>query len=386
MAGDAKRGNMKVVILTTSTGQGHNHAARALAEEFTARGVETRVCDVLDMGGRNASAASSRSYSRAVTYVPHIFYAFYRLGGLVDSPTRHSPVYYANAIHAKDVLRELLAFAPDAIVTTHMYGAQVLTRLAEREGYAPPTLGVMTDYLPSPLWAETRLTRYVVPAPSLTEAYARYGLPEEKLEPLGIPVSARFRLKGDPGAARAAFGLREGPVFAVLGGSMGFGRFELICRALHASVPQAQIVAVCGSNRHAMRAAARVPGVVTRGTIDNVDELMDAADVLLTKPGGLTTAEALNKGVPLVLTQPIPGGEKENEQFLASRGLAVAAGTAREAAKAAQALLRGEGSAGMLEAQRAFTADNAAAAICDLVERLAQGAGAPDCAQAAGKA
>jgi processive 1,2-diacylglycerol beta-glucosyltransferase len=359
---------MKIAILSTATGQGHNAAAMALKERFISMGCEVLLADLLNMGGNSGSKRASKTYETAITKAPHVFRTFYELGWLIDSQVRHSPVYYANATHAEGVLKELNAFTPEAVLCTHMFGAHIMTYLSVKYSYSPFCVGVMTDYTPTPLWAETRCDFYITPSPLLNGSFEKSGLPASKLLPFGIPVAERFRSRLSKAEAKSRFGLNEKPVVAIIGGSMGFGAISSICRALRENLPEVQVVAVCGHNKKAFDAVSAVKGVIPTEFIGNVDELIDATDVLLTKPGGLTTSEAINKAVPLVLTNPIPGCEEANARFLSANGLAIATFSPADAAKAARRLLENaEDCEKMSAAQKLFTQNDACSDICSAV-------------------
>jgi processive 1,2-diacylglycerol beta-glucosyltransferase len=202
-----------------------------------------------------------------------------------------------------------------------------------------PAVGLMTDYTCSPFWEETRLEKYIIPAKELLGEFRQKGLPLEKLVPIGIPVNSRFKKKTPKHEARSVFGITASPVFVIMGGSMGYGKIEKMARALHKRLPDAQIVAVCGNNRKLFEKLQCIKNVKPLGYIDNVDVLMDAADVLLTKPGGLSASEALTKRIPLVFTCPIPGGEEQNAKFLSSHRLCLSCKSVEKAAEAACGLL-----------------------------------------------
>ena len=172
---------MKVVILTTATGQGHNAASQAVAHYLETRGCETVVDDVLRTGKKDASAPVSALYSGIVTHAPWFFGALYHAGELVSSSRRHSPIYYLNTLYADDFAKKLNALGADVIVCPHIFGAQALTCLKLKGRIRAPAVGIMTDYTCSPFWEETRLEKYVIPSPLLAEEFAGKGIPREKL-------------------------------------------------------------------------------------------------------------------------------------------------------------------------------------------------------------
>lgn len=365
---------MNFLILSTATGQGHNSAAVSIREYLDGQGCDSVLMDVLNSGDKDVSSHVSTIYGNMTVYFPWFFGFLYHLGEIVTSPDRHSPIYRLNAAYADPLYKIIREASPDVIVCAHIFSAQVVTRIREKYGLDIPTVGIMTDYTCSPFWEETRLDRYVIPAPELIGEFAGKGMPEEKLVPIGIPVRSRFNHPTDKKAARELFGFSDGPLVAVMSGSMGYGNLEQLVRKVTRKIPEAQVAALCGRNKKLYYRLSGIKNVRPFEYIDNVDALMDAADVLLTKPGGLSSTEALVKRVPIVLTNPIPGCEKKNSDFLCSLGAAVAADNADKAAEAALALLCDPLSARrMLDAQKAHIDGGAAAKIGELLLDLGKG-------------
>ncbi|MDR0397517.1 MAG: glycosyl transferase [Oscillospiraceae bacterium] len=361
---------MKTLIFPTSTGQGHNCASLAVKEALESLGATVRVEDALD-AGKQKSQTVSRLYDTAVRRVPRLFGALYGLAERISSSKRHSPVYYANALYARSVLERINAFEPDAIVCPHMFSAHAVSFLRAKHGLTIPSVGIITDYTCSPFWEECGLDSYIVANEEVAGECASKGMDKGKLFPLGIPVSARFSQKRDKKAARAELGIMKEQVFVVMGGSMGFGSIPETAALLVRSVPEAQVVAVCGSNADALEQARAIEGVIAMSFTNKVETLMDAADVLLTKPGGLTTTEAMVKRVPLVMTSPIPGGEARNAEFIARMGMGLIAHSAEEAVKAAVGLLADKGRCErMLAAQERLVSQTAAADAAVLIRGM----------------
>ena len=326
---------MKALILSTKTGQGHNSASMAIAGCLENEGWEAVVSDVLKSGKRNVSAPVSALYDNIVLHIPALFGMLYRAGELVSSSKHHSPIYYLNSIYSEKLLDKIKSIEPQIIVCPHIFSAQAVTRLYEKHGLSIPSVGVITDYTCSPFWEETRLDAYVIPAPQLIEEFTSKGISRGKLYPLGIPVSSCFKKSHNKADARREFGITAERVFTVMGGSMGYGHIRELSTLLAKKMPKAQVIAVCGRNKKLFESLKEIRNIIPFQFIDNIDVLMDATDVLLTKPGGLSATEALSKRIPVVLTCPIPGGEERNADFLSSIGVAEYAKTPGEAVEKA---------------------------------------------------
>lgn len=362
---------MRVLILSTATGQGHNSAAEAVKEYLDSQGCKTLVLDVLKSTGKDVSSPVSRLYSNVTVHTPLFFGFLYQLGLLITSSKRRSPVYYLNGLCADSLYKTIAEFNPDVIVCPHLFGAQVVTKIREKFGLRTPTVYIATDYTCIPFTEETCLDVYVVPARENIDEYMKRGIPKEKLLPIGIPVKARFRNRTPKLEARKRFGLSAKHVYVIMGGSMGYGKMDKLASALLSRDREAQVAVLCGHNEKLYKRLKNKQNIVAFEYIDDVDIIMDAADVLLTKPGGLSSTEALVKRVPIVFTCPIPGCETKNAEFLSSKGLGVSAKSAREAADAAIELMRNPLKVQrMIEAQNRYIDKDTTKKIGDLIFEL----------------
>lgn len=339
---------MKILILSCNTGQGHNSAGMAVQEEFQRRGIPCEMKDALSLARGRASRTISGAYIGMATHAPSLFGGIYRLGGAVSSSKRKSPVYYANARYAGALRSYLEDNGFTAVVTPHLFPAETLTWLRRKEGFSVPSYAVATDYTCIPFWEETELDAYFLPHQDLIPEFAGKGVPEEKLVPTGLPVSGRYLARTDRREARRALGLDpEAPMFLVMTGSMGFGDISSFTLDLLLTCPkEARIVILTGHNQPLKekidRDFSREDRVTTVPFTTQVPLYMDACDVLLSKPGGLTSTEAAVKNVPLVHTRPIPGCETKNARFFSSRGLSLFAEEPRDAAGLAARLAGSE--------------------------------------------
>lgn len=335
----------KVLILSCNTGQGHNSAGLAVKEECERRKIPVKMADALSFARGKSSKTISGAYIQIATKAPSVFGAFYNIAGVISSPKRKSPVYYANARYQKPLLEYIEANQFTCVVTPHLFPAQTLTALRRKGSLSVPCFAIGTDYTCIPFWEETELDGYFMPHRDLIDECAKKGIAREKLFPTGLPVSGRFGAPRDRQGARKALGLSEdAPVFLVMTGSMGFGDISSFTLDLLLSCPKDAKVVILTGNNTSLRAKidrdfAREPRVSTVAFTQDVPLYMDACDVLLSKPGGLTSTEAAVRGVPLVHTRPIPGCETKNAQFFSSRGLSLSAPDPKEAAKAAVRLV-----------------------------------------------
>lgn len=362
----------KILILSCNTGQGHNSAGLAVKEECERRGVPVELVDALSFARGRASKTISGAYIQLATKAPSVFGGMYRLGGAISSPKRKSPVYYANARYQKPLKEYIETNRFTAVVTPHLFPAETLTWLRRHDALSVPCYAVGTDYTCIPFWEETDMTGYFIPHEDLIPEFVKKGVPAQKLFPTGLPVSGRYWAPSDRQAARRKLNLPEGaPVFLVMTGSMGFGDISSFTLDLLLNCPrEARVVILTGSNAPLRakidRDFAGDSRVSTVPFTREVPLYMDACDVLLSKPGGLTSTEAAVRGVPLVHTRPIPGCETKNALFFSSRGLSLFAEEPKEAARAAARLVADPSSAEEMRAHQYETIpQRAAQAIVD---------------------
>jgi len=321
---------MKILILSCNTGEGHNSSAKALKKCMEARGIQ---CDMEDTIGL-VSEVVSRGVSDAYVFSTKssLFERSYKLGGFVSdmSPAAmKSPVYLANKLYAKKLYDFIVNGAYDAVVCVHLYPAEALTALKRQAKLEIPVIFVMTDYTCIPFLPETELDRYVIAHEDLIEEYVEKGIPREKIVPIGIPIDEeKFNARVEKTEARKdaneAFGWGEthegSHWYLIMSGSMGFGNLgELIDRLIVSTSDDDRIMCVCGRNEELREQLATEfkddKSFKAIGFTDKVALLMDASDVLFSKPGGITSTEAIVKNIPLVHTAPIPGLETFNAKF-----------------------------------------------------------------------
>lgn len=374
---------MKILILSCSTGGGHNAAAKAIKEKLEQKGHEAVLLDPFDLSGKQTAKMVGGAYVKIASHTPGFFGFLYRLGSAISSSKHKSPVYYANALIAKHLKVYLEENPFDAIVTPHLFPAETLTYMKRKSIPLPPTVAVATDYTCIPFFEETECDCYIIPHEDLIPEYTEKGVPEEKLFPYGIPVGLSFSKASDKARAKAKLHLpADRPVFLVMSGSMGFGKmhlfvFELVCKLTKGE----QLIIICGNNKKTQRLLNQTyrknKNVHITGFTEHVAEYMDASDVIFTKPGGLTSTEALVKNIPIIHTRPIPGCETRNREFFVSRGLSIASEHVHTQVSQGITLTQNtELHDAMTATQRRYAKADASAQIVRLLEALTEDTGA----------
>ena len=288
--------------------------------------------DPFTLASEHTARMVGGAYIWIASHIPGFFGFLYKIGGCLSSSRHKSPVYYANALMVKRLKMYLDENSFDAIVMPHLYPAEMVTCMKRRHMNIPPTIAISTDYTCIPFWEETECDYYIAPHKDLLTELTERGIPAEKLYPLGIPVGMDFLETHNKQRAKERLHLPvDKPVFLVMSGSMGFGKMHLFVFELTRKLTQGeQIIIICGNNRKMYRILKKTykrnSNIHVTGYTDHVAQYMDASDVIFTKPGGLTSTEALIKNIPIVHTAAIPGCETKNSEFFVSRGLSLASG------------------------------------------------------------
>ena len=367
---------MKVLILSCNTGQGHNTVARALAREFAAHDVYCEIADALAFDSKLVSRFVCGIYAKAAVHTPRIYTLCYNTAELLAqySPDGRSICYLTNMKYSGKLYRYIRDNGFDVVVAAHVFPAESVTRILRKHRHPFASYFIATDYGYPLFLRETRMDGYFVAHRDLVDDFATHGVPRDKIVPMGIPVAEGFARRHDKAQARRALGFsQDDRILLVMGGSMGFGPIEELIRHLVAARRSHDRIVVMGGNNEKLKANLRFayahqPAVRVLDYTTLVGLYMDAADLLVTKPGGLSTTEAAVKGIPLILSDPIPGWEEDNVAFFVGHGMARTAKGVRAMADAAFSLLDDPAACGaMVEAQRAHTNADAARDMCEYI-------------------
>jgi processive 1,2-diacylglycerol beta-glucosyltransferase len=262
----------------------------------------------------------------------------------VESATRDARGLLAlmGSFRFKKMLKK---FHPSAIVCTQAVPAIAMATAKKHGMHKLPLIGVVTDFGVHSYWIHPEIDLYLVGHEDVKRELIGRGVAESRIRVTGIPIRPRFGETMDVLEARRRLRLSPNkPTLLLMGGSHGLGQIDELVAALKAIPFDHQSIVVCGKNRALYKklsqAAQGLPDFRLYGYFRDSALLMSAADVLVTKPGGLTCSEALAKGLPLILTNPIPGQEERNVRFLTRHQVARVARDTDELIHAVSDLLR----------------------------------------------
>ncbi len=369
---------MDALILSCSTGGGHNAAGQALAEELKKRGHHVVMVDPYSLTGTDLGDKVGGVYVKLVQKMPGLFGFIYWIGGVYSRLIPfHSPVYWINKNMQEPMRRYLAEHPVDVIFMPHLFPAEILAGLRAEGDELPMTVFIGTDYTCIPLTGETDCDYYVIPSPELAGKYMDSDIPLEKIRYFGIPTKQNFRKNTDRTEAAHCLGLDPRKHYLLLsGGSIGAGQIRRCTEKLQpylAAHPEDVLIIICGKHArlydHLRDEYGENPQMLLLESTNHMPEYMKVADVLLSKPGGLTSTEAAVAGVPLLHLAPIPGCESSNVKFFSTRGMSLPAGHGmRHLPELLERLQDPETAAAMRDAQRENINPQAAEDICTFTE------------------
>ena len=322
---------MRIVVCHVPAGAGHTRAAQALAVAFKdlPGSHEVILLDALERATPFFRWTYTQGYIHLIQSAPFLWGGIYYSSdsGILAGLTR-SFFRLSNKLQAKGFEQQLIELNPDIIAGTHFFPMDVAAFLKQRGKIASRLVTAITDYLPHSFWIAPGIDLYTIGSQEGKEDLVKRGVDGNRIHLLGIPIDLKFGYKQDRTGLAKKLEL-DPNLFTVLIGSggTGTGPVDELISMLQKITHPIQILAVTGTNTHLFHKLEEHRHRISHpmkiyGFINNMEELMDVSDVIITKPGGLTCAEALTKGLPLILVSPIPGQETRNATYLERQGVA----------------------------------------------------------------
>lgn len=340
---------MKYLIVYASAGEGHKKAAgaiyEALAEKIDKKDIA--IIDSLDYSNDFFKWMYSKKYLTLISYMPQIWGFFYSLfNKKIVYRFLRLPRRMVNGINCRRFEEFLCREKPEAVISTHFMANEVVSHLKEKGKLSCKLFSAITDYRLHAFWVTPEVDCYFVAIGKTKEDLLEWGIPENKIHVTGIPISPKFSLAQDKARVMSRLGLSNN-CFTVLimSGGFGIGPVDELVRSISAISPDIQLLVVCGTNKGLYEQINKTVSDLNIkakffGFVNNIDELMIASDLLVTKSGGLTSAEALALGLPVIFIKPISGQEKRNSVLLEEKKAAFIAYDVKEVREKVERLLR----------------------------------------------
>ena len=363
---------MRILIATMTAGGGHLAAAAALDEAWRNAQPDDVVetIDLLKLFSPLHRKIYADGYVQLVERAPELWGMVFAKSDNPKLLRRLKLIRRKFPSGSKQrFARHVRQFRPDVVICTHYLPLETLTPLREKMGGGRPFVAcVVTDFEAHALWMESCVDLYCVAAEETKARLVARGAKAADVIATGIPIAAKFSSKPDAKAVRKQYGLRDdSPVLLVLSGGFGMGPVAEILAELDKADGQFQTLVVTGRNeelRRKLAAQDRKHPTHVLGFSTNMHELMAVADLIITKPGGLTSSEALAMGKPLFILNPIPGQEAANSDFLLEHGAAAKANRVEDLPYRIGQLLGSKKLGEMGRAAKSLGRPDAAQSIC----------------------
>ena len=326
----------KILIFYASYGGGHLSAANSIKQYIDDNYIdyETKLVDCMLYVNKSINKITTTAYKEMAKKFPWAWgevYSHSQKGFLASISSA------SNKLMAKKLYGLLLDYKPDIVISTHPFGSQMVSYLKKKCMVNCKLATIMTDFAPHDQWlvGKDYVDFFFVSHSKMRNAIIKSGVNENKIFATGIPLSNRFLMNYDKVKIKKTFGLEPEKKIILFfgGGEFGLGRektIDILSSFIDNSKDTFQIVAIAGKNEKMKSLFDKLVIEKTASDIvkvlpytNQVPELMSISDLVVTKPGGLTTTESLVSGLPIIAINPIPGQEEENAEFLEDAGVAV---------------------------------------------------------------
>lgn len=321
---------MKILTLTVAAGSGHGKAAEAIRNHFHTHyrdlPIEMKTINTLRYINPIVDKLIIGSYIKALKKTPSIYGKLFDFAESEDAVSNITQIM--NDFLSKRLINLIHEYNPDIILCTHFFPLEMVSILKRKHKIKIPIVAIITDYAPHSIWFYNHIDAYVIPHEDFIQDLIENGIARETIYPLGIPIDESFLSPLDKLACRRSLGLNDDPLtLLIMGGGLGMGNIKTIFEQLAFSNLNLQLIACTGSNMKLKNQLLDISSRCNKRTLiydftNNVSTLMSAADILISKPGGLTITESINKHIPLVINSAIPGHEERNADYLLNNGIA----------------------------------------------------------------
>lgn len=314
---------INTIIYTGDTGAGHTLAAKSLKEALNEKGHQATILNLFKESGKYFNKTITKGYQELVEKVPKIYKSFYKK---YDNGTKASELVLKTVATKlkKDILKDISEYNPDVILSTQPIITNVLGRMKDEGLISQPIIAFVTDFKIHNVYIRDSIDAYVVGNEYTKQTMIDRGIDPEIVFDYGIPVREEFRKVTKEKEKSDEIRI------LIMAGSLGSKQLKKMLKAVLKSNTHFQITVVCGKNKRIKRVIEdlvrrhdRTDDVEILGFVDNISELMDRSDTIITKPGGLTSSEAIYKKIPIIIPYTYPGQEEDNAKYLVDNGMAI---------------------------------------------------------------
>lgn len=318
----------RVLLLYISQVSGHRHGAVAISKAIKELSPDSEVKSLNGFGYTYPLMEKiiNTAYMGVIKRAPGIWEYLYDNPKVIKASQKiKDSIHKSSHRKFKPLFDD---FKPDVVVCTQAFPCGMVADYKKENNLPVKVIGVLTDFAPHLYWLHEGVDYYIVPFEEAKKRYISEGVKENQIKVFGIPIRTKFGFKLDREVLMRKLHLDlKTPTVLVMGGGQGLGPMQEAVKTLVGLSRALQIIVIAGTNEKLLKWLKKLQLKTTKKLIiydyaNNVDELMEVATLIITKPGGMTTCESLAKGLPMVVVDPIPGQEERNSEFLVKSGIA----------------------------------------------------------------
>lgn len=313
----------KILILTTSTGEGHNQAAKSISTTFEKSGYEIITHDFLKSNSKLLTKLFITGYEVSASFFPKTYGFAYKL---TDNFITNKLLSIVFSFTKRKILKFINETKPSIILVTHPFAVNIMGAL-KRKGLNIPVIVIVTDFKAHSTYIDKNIDAYITASENTKNDLSLRGIDSRRIFSYGIPVKDEFfetNLNLDSTKNDDYFNI------LLMSGSMGLKNISYVLKELLNNSNKLRITVVCGKNEKLKEKLLKEydhniknKKLHILGFCRDIDFLMEYSDIIISKPGGLTVSEAITKNLPLLIPFAIPGQETQNVDFLTNNGYAI---------------------------------------------------------------
>lgn len=319
----------RIILMYISEISGHHSATLAIEKALLSLDPH---CEIMNINALNytnpiSEKVVNRIYMSVIKMTPRIWDYLYDNPSIVKKiESIKETIHKFNSPKLKRLFDR---FKPDAVLCTQAFPCGMVADYKKTYNSDIPLIAVLTDYIPHSYWVYDKVNYYITPSEEVSQRLIKKGVPANKIKSYGIPFDQKFNQPFDKNTICQKLKLNPDiPTLLIMGGGQGLGPIKTIIKSLDKLKREIQEVIVTGTNKKLYRSLKRKSKkfrkkVLVFGYVNNIEELMAISNFIITKPGGVTTAEVLAKNIPMIIVKPIPGQEANNAEYLTGKNAAI---------------------------------------------------------------
>ena len=325
-----------ILLLYITEVSGHHSASLAIEKSLKFLSPEAEILNLNAFHYTNpiSEKVVNRIYSAIIKRTPKIWDYVYDNIRVKNGIDRLKDL--AHKLNFSKLKKLFDRFQPDIIVCTQAYPCGMVAEFKRTHRSKIPLIGVLTDYVPHSYWLYDNVDYFICPSEEIAQRLVKRGIPGNKIKPLGIPFDPDFNASVNKTRVLEKLNFEPGiKTILIMGGGQGLGPIKVIVNSLDKIKADFQVIVVTGINKKLYKTLKNnlkknKKKICVLGYVNNINELMSISDLIITKPGGITTSEALSKRLPMLIIKPIPGQEANNTAYLTQQKAAINIGNLKE--------------------------------------------------------